>query len=70
MPQTIMQRLTVTLPLFGVALLLASVLLPVQFAVFAWGLAMVTFLTALACALIAQRQRQAEQPSLRRIGPR
>ncbi len=65
MPQTFTQRLTIALPLIGVALLLASVLLPVQFAVFAWGLAMVTFLTALACALTAQRQRRSEQPTER-----
>ena len=65
MPQTFTQRLTITLPLIGVALLLAAVLLPVQFAIFAWGLAMVTFLTALACALTAQRQRRSEQPTER-----
>lgn len=70
MPQTLMQRLTVTLPLIGVALVLASVLLPVQFAVLAWGLAMVTFFTALACALIAQRQRRAERSSLRSVDSR
>ena len=67
MPQTLTQRLTIALPLIGVTLLLASMLLPVEFALLAWGLALSTFLTALACALIARHQRRAEQPLLRRI---
>lgn len=60
MPRTIAQRLTMSLPLFGVAFLLASMLLPIRFAVVAWALAMIVFLTALASALIAQRQQQTE----------
>ncbi|QNA93602.1 MULTISPECIES: hypothetical protein [unclassified Microbacterium] len=60
MPRTLAQRLTVSLPLVGVALLLASMLLPVQFAVAAWGLAMIAFLTALACALTAQLRRRTD----------
>jgi hypothetical protein len=56
MSRTLAQRLTISLPLEGVAFLFASMLLPVQFAVAAWGLAMIAFLTALACALVAQRQ--------------
>lgn len=36
MPRTIAQRLTVSLPLVGVVFLLASTLLPIQFAAAAW----------------------------------
>lgn len=57
MTQAVTQRLTVALPLIGVAFLLASVFLPVQFAVVARGLAMITFLAALVCALDVQHRR-------------
>lgn len=60
MPRTIAQHLTVSLPLVGVAFLLASMLLPVHFAAAAWALAMIVFLTALACALYAQWQRRTD----------
>ncbi len=60
MPRTLARRLTVSLPLVGVALLLASVLLPSQFAGAAWTLAMIAFLTALVCALTAQLQRRTD----------
>lgn len=60
MPRTIAQHLTVSLPLVGVAFLLASMLLPVRFAAAAWALAMIVFLTALACALYAQWQRRTD----------
>lgn len=60
MPRTLAQHLTVSLPLVGVALLLASMLLPIQFAAVAWALAMIVFLAALACALYAQWQRRTD----------
>ncbi|GAA2944858.1 hypothetical protein GCM10010458_32710 [Microbacterium luteolum] len=65
MPQTLTQRLTLVLPLVGVALLLASMILPEQFAFVAWGLAMVAFVTALACAIIAQRESASEHRRVR-----
>lgn len=65
MTQTITQRLTVALPLVGVAFLLASLFLPVQFAAIAWGVAMISFLVALACALLEQHRRRAERPTAR-----
>lgn len=65
MTQTITQRLTIALPLVGVAFLLASLFLPVRFAAFAWGLAMISFLVALTCALLEQRRRKAERPVAR-----
>ncbi|MGL3150441.1 hypothetical protein ACSS7Z_08750 [Microbacterium sp. A82] len=65
MHETLAQRLTVALPLVGVVLLVASMLLPTQFAVFAWGLALISFLTALSCALFAQHQRRAEKRAIR-----
>lgn len=70
MPQTLAQRFTVALPLVGVALLLTSMVLPVQFAIVAWGLAMITFLTALACAIIAERERRADRRVVRPLGSR
>lgn len=60
MPRAIAQRLTVSLPLVGVVFLLASTLLPIQFAAAAWGLAMIAFLMALASALTAQWQRRTD----------
>ena len=65
MNQTITQRLTIALPLVGVAFLLASLFLPVQFAAIAWALAMISFLVALTCALLEQRRRKAERPAAR-----
>jgi hypothetical protein len=65
MTQTITQRLTIALPLVGVAFLLASLFLPVQFAAVAWTLAMISFLVALTCALLDQRGRRAERSSAR-----
>lgn len=70
MAQTPAQRLTVALPIVGLTFLLASLMLPVQFAVLAWGLAMLAFLTALTFAIVAQRERRAERPTLRRLGSR
>ncbi|PVE94121.1 hypothetical protein DC434_15300 [Microbacterium sp. TPD7012] len=70
MPQTLAQRLTVALPIVGLTFLLASLMLPVHFAVLAWGLAMLAFLTALGFAIVAQRERRAERPTLRRLGSR
>lgn len=61
MPQTLMQRMTLVLPLVGVAFLLASMALPLQVAVFAWTIAMVSFLTALIAAIVAQRERRSQQ---------
>lgn len=63
MPQTFAQRVTLILPLVGVALLLAAMILPFQSAVFFWGLAMVSFLAALACAILALREDPAARPS-------
>lgn len=58
MTRTITQRLTIMLPLLGVAFLVASMLLPVQFAVVAWGFAMISFLVALACAIAFHGRRE------------
>lgn len=60
MPQTLSQRLTLVLPLLGVAFLLPSMVLPMHFAVIAWGLAMISFLAALACAIVARRATRIE----------
>lgn len=65
MTRTITQRLTIALPLVGVVFLLASLFLPVQFAAIAWGLAMISFLVALACALLEQRHRRMERTAAR-----
>lgn len=54
MTRTITQRLTIILPLVGVAFLLASMLLPVQLAAVAWGVAMASFVIALATAIAVQ----------------
>lgn len=69
MTQTVKQRLTVALPLLGVAFLLASMFLPVQFAVVAWGLSMIIFLIALVCALDVQRRRGQSDVSRRELVP-
>ncbi|MFE7065579.1 hypothetical protein [Microbacterium sp. NPDC057658] len=69
MTHTVTQRLTVTLPLLGVAFLLASMFLPVQLAVVAWGLALITFLVALVCALDARRRRGPSDVSRRELVP-
>lgn len=65
MPLILVQRLTVALPLIGVGFLLASIVLPVRFGALSWGLAMITFLAALACALLAQRGQRLEDRSPR-----
>lgn len=70
MNQTLAQRFTIALPLVGVALLLTSMMLPMEFAIVAWGLAMVTFLTALTCAIIAERERRAERRIFRPVRSR
>lgn len=60
MPQSSTQRMTLVLPLVGVAFLLASMALPLSLAVFAWTFAMVSFLTALIFAIVAQRERRSQ----------
>lgn len=56
MPQTFAQRLTLVLPLVGVLLLLISMVLPAQLALFTCGLATVDLLAALTCAILAERE--------------
>ena len=63
MMQTISQRLTITLPLVGVAFLLASMLLPFEISGLAWGIALISFVVALMCAIVDQRRRRAERPN-------
>ncbi len=70
MTQTLTQRLTVALPLVGVAFLLASIFLPLQFAAIAWVLAMVSFGVALTCAIMTQRRDKAELSVPQRRGSR
>lgn len=69
MTRTITQRLTIILPLVGVAFLLASMLLPVQLAAASWGLAMTSFLIALATANAVQRHQGQAKVTSRELVP-
>lgn len=69
MTRTITQRLTIILPLVGVAFLLASMLLPVQLAAASWGLAMTSFLIALATATAVQRHQGQAKVTSREFAP-
>ncbi|MCK8468719.1 hypothetical protein M0722_16095 [Microbacterium sp. KSW4-16] len=69
MTRTITQRLTIILPLIGVAFLLASMLLPVQLAAAAWGVAMTSFLIALATAIAVQRHQGQANVTSRELAP-
>ncbi|MGB3374862.1 MAG: hypothetical protein WBA87_06965 [Microbacterium sp.] len=65
MNHTLAHRLTMTLPLLGVAFVLASMLLPVQLAAIAWAVAMASFVAALTSAIVEQRRRTTERSGAR-----
>lgn len=65
MNHTLAHRLTITLPLLGVAFVLASMFLPVQLATISWTLAMASFVAALTSAIVEQRRRTAERSGAR-----
>ncbi|MBT2486447.1 MULTISPECIES: hypothetical protein [unclassified Microbacterium] len=50
-------RLAVSLPLVGAAFLTMAILLPVELAIAAWLLAMLSFAAAVVCAIIVGRRR-------------